>query len=297
MDLQLLATQLRAAFPPTPIHSPLKVLGEGFGSLVVETANDIVFRIAKHSEAQRGHQRERRVLPIVQRYVSELRVPQVQYSLGTTAAFPFGVIGYDKIPGHPLSPDDINSENRVRVAGEVAEFLTTLHGIDIGEVVEADLPGLPPSRARLVELWQNVSAYLEQHLSRSEHRELQRWWQDLLEYGQRFPYVPTFMHGDCWYENMLFDEQCQLVGIVDFENVSIGDAAIDLATQCYTGDRFAQAVIDAYYRHRVPSDLTGRLKALMGLREFLGLELGIMTGNVDVDALTKVRNAVLSAPR
>lgn len=298
MDLQVLATHLRAAFPAAPTVTPLTDMGEGFGSLVIETANGIVFRIAKHAEARRGHQRERQVLPVIRRHVSGLRVPHMKYYLDTSAAFPFGVIGYEKLPGRPLFPGDIDEENGARIAGQVAEFLTALHGIDVGELRETGLPGFPPSRPRLAELWRNVSAYVAQHLSRSEHREIRRWWGDLLDYRQRHPYAPALVHGDCWYENMLFDdEQRCLVGIIDFENVAIGDAAIDLATQRYLGDQFAQLVIDAYYRHGVPRDLTGRVNDLMGLRELLGLELGIVTGNVDVDALAKVRDAILSAPR
>ena len=71
MELQRLAKQLGEAFPTAASVSPLTVPGEGFGSLVVESAGGFVFRVAKHAEARRGHQRERIVLPIVQRALQE----------------------------------------------------------------------------------------------------------------------------------------------------------------------------------------------------------------------------------
>ena len=297
MDLHHLAEQLGTAFPEAAPVSPLTVLGEGFGSLVVETAGGIVFRIAKHPAAQRGHQRERLVLSVVQRTLSDLRVPRIAYEVRSSTAFPFGVIGYEKLPGRPLAPDDLDHETSARVAVQVAGFLTELHGINLSEATAGRLPTFPPPHDRLAALWENVTAFLARHLSRAEVRELRRWHGDLFDQAQRYPYAPVLVHGDLWYENMLFDEQqCRLVAIIDFENASIGDAAIDLATQGYLGDRFARAVIDAYYHGHPPPDLAGRLGSLMVLRELLGLEHGIVTGNVDADAIRKVTDAIHSNP-
>src|SRR5215217_8559581 len=129
MDLLAVAAQLQASFPDASIDTPLSVLGEGFGSTVVETANGIVFRIAKHTDASQGHRREGTVLAVIQRHVCGLRVPQVRYYLDESDAFPYGVIGYDKLPGHPLQPEDINDEHRIRIAGQVAEFISQLHSV------------------------------------------------------------------------------------------------------------------------------------------------------------------------
>lgn len=63
--LEEVALQLQAAYPQAPIVAPLTVLGEEFGSLVVETASGIVFRIVKNAFAQQGHRRERALLPLI----------------------------------------------------------------------------------------------------------------------------------------------------------------------------------------------------------------------------------------
>ncbi len=288
---------LREAFPGAAIATPLTILGEGFGSVAIATANGLVFRIAKHAEAQQGHQRERDVLPVVQRSGVGLRVPEVAYFLEASTPFPFGVIGYAKIPGRPLAPADLTRDNCPQVAGQVAAFLRALHGIDVDHLHHTDLPRFPPSPTRLRGLWQNVSAYLEKHVSRVEYGQVQQRQEDLLAYGQRYPYTPTLVHGDCWYENLLFDaEQQRLVGIIDFENVSIGDAALDLATQRYLGDRFAQEVIAAYYPDHAPADLSARMGDLLAVRELLGLEQGILLGKIDADALEKIKTTILPSP-
>lgn len=163
---------LSEAFPDATIATPLTILGEGFGSVAIATANGLVFRIAKHAEAQQGRQRERNVLPVVQRSGVGLRVPEMAYFHEASPPFPFGVIGYAKIPGRPLAPDDLTRENHTQVAGQVAAFLRALHGIDGDHLRDTDLPRFPPSPTRLHDLWQNVSAYLEKHVSRVEYGQL-----------------------------------------------------------------------------------------------------------------------------
>lgn len=295
MDMHRLAEQLAATFPDAPAIPPLIVLGEGFGSVVLETGSGIVFRIAKHAAAQRGHRREERVLPVVRQHVCGLAVPQVRYALRTSTAFPYGALGYDKLPGRAFAPTDIDDETQSHLARQAAAFLVELHGINVGALRDANLPTFPPPHTRLIELWRNTSVFLRQHIDRSEFRAVRSWLDDLLDYDQRYPYTPTLVHGDLWHENLLFDEgRRRLSGVIDFENAAIGDPAIDLATQQYLGDRFARAVSEVYYQSRVPRDLGERTRNLLGVRELLSLELGLVTEHVDANALQKIREVILS---
>lgn len=223
-----------------------------------------------------------------------LLVPEIEYALESTTAFPFGVVGYRKLPGRPLMPGDIDRNNRGRIADQVARFLVVLHGVDAGSLTDTGLPRFPLSPSRLATMWQTVSPYLAQRVSQPEHRAMQRWQKRLLDYDQDHPYQPSLVHGDLWYENLLFaPEQGRLVGVIDFENASIGDPALDLATQFYLGEPFARAVIDAYYRPQAPpGELATRMARLMGLRELLGLEHGMMVASVDPDSVAKVRAAI-----
>ena len=53
-----LAARLQTQFPVLEV-APLTLLAEGFGSTVVETADGVVLRIARHARAAKG-MRERR---------------------------------------------------------------------------------------------------------------------------------------------------------------------------------------------------------------------------------------------
>jgi hypothetical protein len=85
----------------------------------------------------------------------------------------------------------------------------------------------------------------------------------------------------------------ELTGIIDLENASFGDPAIDLATQKYLGKQFARLVIASYHPlQTAPTDLDSRMTLLKGPRELLGLEHGMMMGNVDADSVEKVTAAI-----
>jgi aminoglycoside 2''-phosphotransferase len=294
MNLQWLTIELREAFPTSSIHSPLELVGEGFGSLVVATADGLIFRFAKHTTAQSSQRREQKILPLLRRQHLGLRIPEIEFALDSSAAFPFGVTGYRKLPGRPLTPGDVDHENHGRIANQVAQFLDVLHGVDIGSLVDVNLPRFPPSPDRLADLWQTVSPYLAQHVSQREHHAMQRWHETLLDYDHHHLYTPALVHVDLWFENMLYDDaQRRLTGIIDFENASIGDPAIDLATQEYIGKHLARSVIDSYYPPQTaPTDLVSRVTLLMGLRELQGLEHGMMMGNVDAGSVEKVKAAI-----
>lgn len=292
--LEELADRLQASFPQLPPVAPLTVLGEGFSSLVVESRSGVVFRIAKNALAQQGHRREWMLLPAIG-HVPGFKLPDPTYYLPQSAAFPYGFIGYRKLPGRPLTPQDITPESRDSIARQVAAFIGALHRIRLDQVRVGALPEFPSRPVRLREVWGRVAAYLRAHLRDDEYTLVHRWWRDMGRYAQRHPSTPTLVHGDLWYENVLFDPDTRrIVSIIDFEHLAIGDGAIDLATQRYLGQDFARAVIRHYYGGQPsPTDLDERLDRLLGLREVLGLEYGILVNAVDSDTLDKIRRAII----
>lgn len=269
---------------------------EGDSSLAVESRSGIVFRIAKNALAQQGHRREWDLLPVIGRQVPEFSLPNPTYYLSRSAAFPYGIIGYRKLPGRPLTPQDITGENRESIARQIAAFIGALHRIPLDQLRGSNLGEFPPRVAWLDEVWGRVAAYLRAHLCPDEYTRVRRWWSDVACYDQLHPYSPTLIHGDLWYENVLFDPITRrTVGVVDFENLAVGDAATDLATQRYLGDDFALEVMRHYYDHSdqaPPADLDERLETLLGLREVMGLEYGILAHAVDADALDKIRRTI-----
>ena len=94
--------RLQRRFPELSVE-PLRLLDEGFGSTVVETADGVIFRIARHARAAAGHARE---LELLRQLAGRLpaAVPEPRWRIEAGAEFPNGAIGYRKLPGEPVAP-------------------------------------------------------------------------------------------------------------------------------------------------------------------------------------------------
>src|SRR5919109_165562 len=97
LNLYEIEAELRAVFPSLIIPSPLLLIGSGFNSIVLEAGGSIIFRIGKNSLAQEGYEKEIDCLSIIAPRIPFL-VPLPKWHSKRSTYFPFGVIGYDKIP-------------------------------------------------------------------------------------------------------------------------------------------------------------------------------------------------------
>ncbi len=288
-DLDGIGTALRTTFPDVGDVMPLRLLGSGFRSIAVETPEGIVFRIARNQDAAVGHAKERRLLPALQDR-APVAVPNPQWFTGPSPAFPFGVIGYPKLLGTPLSPDQLTPAREHRLAADIAGFILALHRFPVEEALPLGLPTPERQRAELATLRDTVLPALRSALTGPEHQSVTRWWDEVLADPHMSEYRLVLQHGDLWYENVLVDEAGEaVVSVVDFERAGIGDPAQDFATQFHLGPRFAAKVIGAY--QALGGTLDGgfrhRLRRLWELREFDGV-WSAMTG----DDPTEVEDAV-----
>ena len=268
-DLTAIAAGLRAAFPTLGPRAPLRLLGVGFGSVVVETPGGVVFRIARHRAAAEGHAREARLLPALRQRVP-LPVPDPRWSVRPSATFAHGAIGYPKLPGQPLTPERLARGASDEIASDLARFLADLHSFS---TADAEALGVPNDDRR----WEAIAArrdrslpILRQTLDRTEYARVAEWWDDFLSDQTMREYAPALCHGDFWHENVLVDEAARRVaGVLDFESAEIGDPAEDFATLLYLGERFAAAVLTAYESAggTVDAGFRYRVSRLWALRE------------------------------
>jgi aminoglycoside 2''-phosphotransferase len=293
LALARVATGLRAAFPDLAGIEPLRIIGTGFGNTVVETADGLIFRLARHGQAAEGQRREARFLPALAERLP-VSVPVPRWYAGPTAHFPFGVIGYRKLPGTPLQPAMLIAANAGTIAADVAGLLLALHRFPVDEAARLGLPGQEEERAELATLREAVVPTLRAGLPRTEYGVIARWWDRLLADERCWHFRPVVRHGDLWYENLLVDTgQGRIAGVLDFECAAIGDPAQDFATQLHLGERFTARVIAAYEAAggALDDDFPQRLRRRWELREFDGLRLAIEAGDEAelVDAIGKLR--------
>lgn len=285
-----LVQPLSHLFPDLEPLQPLRLLGEGFSSLVVETAGGIVFRIAKNSGAAASHALEIRLLPALAGRLP-LAVPQPRWYTGPSPDFPFGLMGYSRLPGQPLTPALFATLDVAQLALDLAAFLLALHRFPIEEARALGLPGPEDRRAAWAQLRTDVLPPLRQALARGKYQMIVRWWDSFLADQAMQTYPAVLQHGDLWYENMLVDHG-KLVGILDFENAAIGDPAQDFITLLYLGRPFLDQVVAAYQAGggTLGDHFPHRLARLWELREFGGLQYTVRYHDAEEleDSLRKI---------
>jgi Phosphotransferase enzyme family len=121
-------------------QAPLRHLETGFGSIVVETSDGVIFRVARHEWAAAGHAREAKLLPVLRdRVPLAVRQPRWYLEPGTPS-LAYGAIGYRRLPGTPLSPERAKELGRETLARQIAAFLLPLHRFP---TEEAEALGVP----------------------------------------------------------------------------------------------------------------------------------------------------------
>jgi aminoglycoside 2''-phosphotransferase len=281
---------LQQAFPNLrPELGQLKLLNDGFSSYVVLVGDELILRIAKHAEAMIGHLKEQSILPLLQKHLP-VQIPQPSWRVGPSDFFPFGVMGYRRITGVPFSLRLVPKVELNRIAQDVARFLVALHHVPVGEMVALDLREADkPERLRT-----EVMPTLHAHLTADEYERIAMWWESLLNHPVKNSFTPRLLHGDPWGENIILNETLDsVVGVVDFEAVSVGDVARDFAAQKYLGSGFLNQVIEQYQvlGGELESHFAVRLRDWSLLRELAGLRYAIQypVSEELTDSLRKVR--------
>lgn len=245
MNLTRAAEDLRTVFPQLGTVGPLRVVGSGFGSIVVETAEGALFRIGKDKAVARAYAMESRLLPSLAARVP-LPIPELRWYAGTSALFPSGVIGYPKLEGTPLLPASLSRLDAARIASDLGQFLVALHRFPVEEAKALGVPG-PVGNEQIRARGERVLPVLRRALSTSEYRVVLSWWDALLGDVGFWIHEPALRHGDLWYENILVDETGHHVtGVIDFDDAAIGDPVQDFATLLYLGEPFTRRVVAAY---------------------------------------------------
>lgn len=269
-----LEERLQRAFPELRV-APLHQLATGFQSVVVETADGVVFRIPRQKGTAEAHAMELRVLPLLaERLPAEIPRPEWRIEPGHED-FPFGAIGYRKLQGrHPQRGSDL-------LAAGLGRFLRALHALptDLGVPEPTPLCGLPA-----------LEGVLEPH----EVERVTRWWSAARAELEDF--APALRHGDPWYGNLLVDESGALTGVLDWTGLELGDPAADFAAQIYFGDPFVEAVLEHY--GPVDDAFRRRIRLLAQRREFGGIRVSLELGDEEelAQSVAKLRAGAILGP-
>ncbi len=242
---------------------PIVRLGEGMDHLAVLAGDSFVFRFAKHAEAAAGTRREVALLPLLEPKLP-LAIPKIEYA-GEFSRTGLPWIGYRLIEGEPLHRqlyESLPDAAKDVVVKTLVDFLDALHSYP---VAEAEARGVLEfgNRQHYAYDLQMARSDVYPLLSAKERREVETQLEAFLEDEGNFAYDPTLLHGDVWPEHVLYSREYKdLVGVIDFGDLSIGDPDFELAFLAHKlGDSLTTKLL-SHHPGRDPKKFSKKLQTI-----------------------------------
>jgi aminoglycoside 2''-phosphotransferase len=264
-------TKIRNAFPDIDVIT-IVPFGAGWANTTWLVNDMLVFRFPRNKHVAEATLREMAMLPIL-RPTMPVAVPDYRYAAPHAKPCPFG--GYTLVPGTPLN-DRHTTAHAARVAAGVARFLTALHRFPVASAQAHGVLGGTTEqwRTEYGTFRDRIVPAIASHVFEHEQRQIAAVFEAFLQDDRHFAFTPVLLHRDLVDEHILVDgETAALTGVIDFEDISIGDPAFD-----FTGIMRLGPGVLAAYRGPVDDGFAERIRFYDWLRPLHEMQYGIESG-------------------
>jgi aminoglycoside phosphotransferase (APT) family kinase protein len=255
---QVVESQFEALAPARAAY-----LGEGCDSCAFDVNGEWVFRFPKRADVAQQLEIEARMLPLLAEG-SPLQIPVFSFLGCPSAAYPYRFAGYRKLPGVPGF--DLDARAAGVVAG-IAGFLSRLHGFPAREAAAQGVPSRDVGDL-IEELQTDVLDDLERLSGVVDDAPLDEW-RAFFETGCAAPdgIARVLVHGDLAAEHVLYDPaRRRVTGVIDWSELALSDAAIDLAAFYHWGGRPCFDAALSVYGHPIDEGAAVRARFLAACR-------------------------------
>jgi aminoglycoside phosphotransferase (APT) family kinase protein len=233
----------------------LSVLGEGFGSVALQSRTGTVVLVCKNVIGAEARRVSAALLPHLAPLLP-VQVPEPQWSTDVADGLPWGAWAYRKLPGRLMTRQD-GSERADGLAGDLAAFLLALHSFPPEVALGLGVPSREWLWALLRKVRSEIDGTLRSRLALHEYMTVQAWWDAFATDGALLTAPPALVHGDLWPENILVtDDGGEICGVIDWGNAAVLDVAYDFAPLYHIAGSVAEAVAGAYQDQAGANDVT-----------------------------------------
>ena len=221
---EALVRRLIGARYPELVLEHLEPLGIGWDNAVWTVERRIAFRFPRRAIAIPGIVREMTVLPALAPQLPR-PIPNAEFPGSPTPEFPWPWFGSRMIDGVEIPASGIDDHARERLAEDLGEFLRCLHSIP--RAAFEMLPIDPMGRADMTDrVPKAVTALAQLDPSGVLTSRAEPILRSALRLPQPHDCVP--IHGDLHVRHALVDDEGRLCGVIDWGDVCLGSASIDL---------------------------------------------------------------------
>lgn len=262
--------RISSVFPEIEIVT-VSPLGAGWDSEAWLINDELVFRFAVRPGLDAQVHKEQDLLTELSGHL-KVRLPIPLYVARDGGKDAFAFSGHEYIPGTPLSESTLGRPDLERVAGEIAAFLSTLHGLS----VEAIEPLVSPITPEVGQPWlyrDRLRIDIFPILDAEERVAVEDRW-DKVTAGMGLPPNLVPIHSDLGEDHILLDDDRRLAGVIDWGDATIGDPALDFAGL----DTLLRRLVLARYEGAVDDGFVQRIEFYRWLVPFHWLNYGLYWG-------------------
>jgi len=275
------AALARVGLEPTSVRE----IPGGWANFTFDLDGEHIVRFPRTDVVALATQRELRILPELQQVLS-YAVPGPSH-IGRWHDRPF--FAYRRIEGHPATPADVNDSFTKQAAAALME----LHAFPADRAAQLLHLG-PAGRAwshRYEDLWKTMEDVALPEMEPDLADLVTRRFASIVERPPEFP--TSFVHNDLDLEHYILDDHSKkVVAIIDFEDATVGDPAVDLVPLVAVTGHDALPVLTA--GRDFGERLTERLRFYRWLGSVHAIIYGVSTGNDEerLDRLTHLRRRI-----
>ena len=221
------ALELIRAQCPGVDAAKISILGAGWDNIAFLVDDKWVFRFPRRKVAVPLLMNEIRALPKLKSHVP-LAIPKMQWFGKWQNDWPFA--GYALLNGTTACRASITDEQRTAAAKPLAEFLKALHKIPLKMGEEWGLPDDTIEKLSSEKLIPKIKGLFEELLSMNLLREEETTkLAPIMDLAYRPAEKTAVVHGDFYARHVLVDSHHTVTAVIDWGDIHLGDAAVDLA--------------------------------------------------------------------
>lgn len=218
-----------AAQFPDLADADVQPFGSGWDNTAFLVGGDVVFRFVRREFARQFVETETRFLGALTGRLP-LAIPEPTFVGTACPDAPLGFAGYRLLPGRTGCWAALDEDDRARAAAPLGTFLAALHATELRACDGAELPGDTIARHDVrgrapacIERLSHEGEYLGDALvdralaATTALRDAPPW-----------DGHPVTCHGDLYGRHVLFDDDHQPCGVIDWGDLHRGDPAVDL---------------------------------------------------------------------
>jgi aminoglycoside 2''-phosphotransferase len=223
----------------------------GWDSVALEVNDALIFRFPRPNrpDVEAQLEKEMKLLPELAKALP-LAIPQFVYAGDGAPGSGRRFVGYCKIAGVELRGGDLASAQPEVLARQLAEFLSCLHKFPVERAMQLGLSAVSAAdwRRQYEELYERVRAGVLPLLGVAARARAAALWESFLQNDAHFAFRPALIHRDLNSDHILYDAgRGVITGIIDWGDVSIGDAAMDFADLFASyGAEFVELIFASY---------------------------------------------------